>query len=123
MAVRQDIAPASDFFTGEDKDLVFTIYTTNAQTVAQDITGWTVSWMLKANKTDADGSALLTKTTVSGIVLTTAASGILTVSLTDTDIASLKGGVLYFHELKRTTDGQETVLSYGAFTLNQAVHT
>lgn len=116
MAIRQDIA--NDYFTGEDKDLVFTVYSSNAQTAAQNITGYTITWMLKAKRGAADADALLTKTAT----LTTAASGICTVSLTDDDISTLVGEKRYFHELKRTDSGNETVLSYGTFTLQQAVH-
>jgi hypothetical protein len=116
-------SPITDsYFTGEDKSLVFTIYQADG-TTAQNITGWALSWMVKRNATDADGSALVTKTTAGGgVVLTTPASGVCTVTVEDTDIANIVGGNSYVHELKRTDAGAETVLSYGSLVLGQAVH-
>lgn len=115
------ITSASQYFTGEDKALAFTIYQGRSSTV-QDITGWALSWMVKARKTDADSAALVTKTTADDIALTTPASGLCTVTVTDSDIANLTGDVTYWHELKRTDAGNETVLAQGTFTLSQAVH-
>ncbi len=120
MAIESPITDS--YFTGEDKSLVFTIYQANG-TTAQNITGWALSWMVKRNATDADGAALVTKTTAGGgVVLTTPASGICTVTVEDSDIATIVGGNAYAHELKRTDAGAETVLSYGSFVLTQAVH-
>jgi hypothetical protein len=111
------------FFTGEDKSLRFTIYADTAHAAAQNITGWALSWMVKRRKTHADASAVVTKTTAGGgIVMTTPASGICTVTLDDADIVDISGGQLYYHELKRTDSGAETVLAQGTFILNQAVH-
>jgi hypothetical protein len=123
MARQQNINAAAQYFTGEDKALVFTIYQSDEVT-AQNITGWTLSWMVKAARTDEDSAALLTKTTASGITLTTPLSGICTVTITDDDLndSDLEAGTTYHHELKRTNDGFETVLAYGTFLLNQAVH-
>lgn len=122
MAIESHVTAASHFFTGEDKSLTFTIV--DAAGVAQNISGWALSWMVKRRKTDADAAALLTKTTAAaGIALTTPASGICTVTVEDSDLVTLAGGQLYYHELKRTDPGFETVLSFGQFVLNQAVHT
>lgn len=120
MAIEANIPDASDWFTGEDKALVFTIYESD-ETTPQDITGWTVSWRLKRRQSDADSAALLTKTVGGGISLTTPLSGVLTVSVADTDTDAILAGS-YFHELKRTTDGSETVLSFGSAVLKQALH-
>lgn len=122
MAIEQNIGPAVDYFTGEDKSLPFTIYQADEATL-QDISGWSLSWMVKRRKSDADADALVTKTTAAGgIALTTPGSGVCTVTVTDTDIAAVLGGVLHYHELKRTDAGFETVLSYGSLVLSQAVH-
>jgi hypothetical protein len=121
VAIEQNIGPAADYFTGEDKTLPFTIYQSDEST-PQDITGWSLSWMVKRRKTDADADAIVTKTVSAGIALTTPLSGVCTVTVTDTDIADIRGGVLYYHELKRTDAGFETVLSYGTLTLAHAVH-
>lgn len=120
MALKQHISADAHLFIGEDKSLVFTIYQSDGRT-AQDITGWTLSWMVKADLADVDGSAVLTKTTSSGIALTTPASGICTVTIADTDTDSLTAG-RYYHELKRTTAGSETVLAYGDCHLIRGVH-
>ena len=115
-----DITDDDNFFIGEDKSLVVTIFQSNKITV-QDITGWTLSWRLKASLDDADASALLTKTTASGIALTTPTSGICTITILDTDTDALNPGT-HFHELKRTTADSETVLATGRCVLKRAVH-
>ena len=120
MALESNIDIASNYFTGEDKLLPFTIVDSSGG--VQVITGWALSWMVKAAKTDADAAAKVTKTTVSGITITNGAGGICQVAVSDDDIAALAGGTLYHHELKRTDAGLETVLSFGTFRLRQAVH-
>lgn len=125
-----NIDKVDGWMTGEDKNLVFTIYQTGTTRAAieagtasaQNVTGWTLSYMLKRNITDIDSEALITKTTTSGIALTTPASGIVTVTITDTDTENLAEGDVYYQELKRTGDGVEAVLSQGQVRLRQAVH-
>lgn len=108
------------FFIGEDKLLAATIYQSNGRT-AQNITGWTLSWMLKRSLSDTDGSALLTKTTSTTITLTSPTVGQCTIGIADTDTDSLEPG-RYYHELKRTNAGEETVLSHGRCVLRRGVH-
>jgi hypothetical protein len=120
MAIERNITADDDFFLGEDKILVDTIYQSDGTTV-QNVTGWAISFMVKKNATDADASAKITKTTGAGIVLTTPLSGLITITLTDTDTASLPADS-YRYEVKRTDDGSETVLTFGRLTLRQAVH-
>ena len=120
MAVERNITTADDWYIGEDKTLPVTIYQSNG-TTAQDVTGWAISFMLKKRATDADVAAKVTKTTVSGIALTTPASGLITVSIADTDTDGLAAGS-YRYEIKRTDAGFETVLTSGACVLRQAVH-
>jgi hypothetical protein len=110
------------YFTGEDKTLRFTIYTDADHSATEDITGWALSWLVKRRKRQTDADAVITKTTGSGITITSAAAGVLDVALSDTDIANIAGDALYWHELKRTDAGSETVLSQGLFRLTQAVH-
>lgn len=121
MATETHITSEDGWFTGEDKSLVFTITTTDGGSVAQDITGWALSWTLKRAATDADVDAVLTKTTAAGIALTTPASGICTVSVADTDTDGVVPR-LYYHELKRTDAGSETILAYGRAELRRALH-
>lgn len=120
MAVEHNITADDQWFTGEDKSLVFTVYQSDGST-AEDITGWSLSWMLKRNKRDADADALITKTTGDGIALTTPESGVCTVSVADTETEDLRGG-RYYHELKRTDAGSEAVLSYGSAQVQQSIH-
>lgn len=107
-------------FIGEDKNLVCTIYQADQRT-RQDVSGWALSWRLKASLADADGAALLTKTTSSGIALTTPTSGVVTISIADTDTDGLAAG-RHYHELKRTDAGNETVLAHGRCVLRRGVH-
>lgn len=107
------------FFIGEDKSIIFTIYQADKRT-HQAIAGWSTSWKLKRSLADPDVDALLTKTTASGITASTSASTF-TVSVADTDTDSLEPG-RYYHELKRTDAGAETVLSQGRCVLRRGVH-
>jgi hypothetical protein len=120
MADEQNIS--DNWFIGEDKILPITVYRDAAHSATQDITGWTLSWMLKRRSSDADASALLTKTTTTGgTVLTTPLSGLCTVTIADTDTDALNPGS-YHHELKRTDAGFETVLTHGTVLLKRALH-
>jgi len=109
------------WYLGEDKGLRITVYQDDGTTL-QDITGWALSWLLKRSKTDADAAAVIpAKTVGAGIALTTPASGLCTVSITDTETDALTAGT-YYHELKRTDPGNEAVLVTGEATLLQGVH-
>ncbi len=120
MSITRHITRDDDWWTGEDKSLVYTIYQSD-ETTPQDITGWTLSYTWKKHLSDPDASAVLTKTTSAGIVLTTPLSGICTVTIADTDTDALTART-YVHELKRTDAGSETVLTTGTVVLQQAVH-
>ena len=127
MAKQQDIV-------GDDAHLQGTDFTypcqilNGAETAAIDISGWALSWMVKRYKADADLSALITKTTSSGIAIAGSynadpdvSTQLATITVEDTDTTTLSPG-LYYHELKRTTAGSETVLIYGLFELLDTVH-
>lgn len=127
MALDVTIGEADGWYVGEDKQLSFTIYTSAAKTTCQDIAGWALSWKLRKRKHDPD-PALIAKATNAGISITgvfnadpavNTQRALVTVSDSDTDVLTPGG---YWHELKRTTDGQETVLSQGPAVLKQAVH-
>lgn len=98
--------PRGRLFVGEDKVFQYTIYQSDGVT-PQDITGWTLSWTLAAS---SSGAALIT---VAGVI-TNAAGGVLTVTVPDTPSGTdaLSDG-MYWHELKRTDAGSETVLAWG----------
>lgn len=115
-------APIDVIFAGTDVPLAFTIYESNAADAAvQDITGWTLSWRLKVRADDPDARTLVLKTTSSGIALTAPGAGVCTVTLEDTDTDHLMPGE-YYHELKRTDAGFETVLSYGLCAVRRGGH-
>jgi hypothetical protein len=120
MAIRDDIDADDDFYTGEDKTITVTIYQAD-DTTAQNITGWALSYTWKRAKTDADADAVLTKTTSNGITLTTPTDGVCTIAIADTDTDGLVART-YWHELKRTDAGSETVLTTGTVELQQAAH-
>lgn len=114
-------------FLGEDHQFVFTTLNA-AETAAIDVSGWTLSWMLKRAISDADLSALLEKTTLAGIAITGVYNSVpslntqvATVTILDTDTTALPE-VLAHYELKRMDAGFETVLAYGTLELVRAVH-
>lgn len=138
MALKQDITAESlRWFTGEDKRLTFAIYGSDAVVdengvvsgTPQDVSGWTFSWMVKRNP-QRDADALIAKSTSHSeieIVGTYDADPAVNtqrvrVEITDDDLAALRSGVAYYHELKRTDPGLETVLAHGTLVLAQAVH-
>jgi hypothetical protein len=128
MALEQPITKDDHFFTGEDKDLEFTICQADGVT-PQNITGWSFSWILKTNSTDADVDAKVTKTTGAGgisITGTYSADPALNtqravVAAADTDTVALAAG-RYHHELKRTDEDSETVLAFGPCILRPSLH-
>ena len=119
MAERSDITTDHNWFTGTDHVFEFTIYQADGIT-PQDITGWTLSWMLKRAEGDADSAAILTKTG-GAVNVVTPGSGRVDVTVADTDTVSIPGDS-YFHELKRIDDQQESVESYGSAVLKQSLH-
>ena len=117
MAIEENIEKSDHWFLGEDKTLAFTIYQADGST-PQNITGWALIFVLRRQPATAD-PALISKTTGSGITLTTPASGLCEVSIEDTDTEGLSEGK-YFYSLKRTDAGEETILTYGYAYLRRA---
>lgn len=115
-------------YIGTDFDYAFHILN-EAKTQAIDITGWTLSWMLKRKATDEDVDALLVKTTTAGGVVIAGAFNATpglnlqraTVTVQDTDTDALAAASCRF-ELKRMDAGVETVLADGPLTLKRSVH-
>lgn len=66
-------------FRGDNHDINITVYESG---VVKDITGWTVFFMVKANKTDLDAAAVISKTVT---VHTNPTIGQTQVALTPTD--------------------------------------
>jgi hypothetical protein len=126
MSYTDNILKEDGWFTGEDKVLIITIYDPTATQPAieagvaatQEITGWALSYMLKRNRTDADSEAVLSRSTVSGIsIISPEVEVAVAAALTE----NLAEGI-YYHELKRTDTGIESVLMDGEVHLRRAVH-
>lgn len=98
---------------GVDQDYVFT------EVDGDDMTGRSMSFMLKRRPTDDDADALLTLTTGTGAI--TIAGDVVTVHVTDEDTDEIDPGTAFW-ELKRMDGGAETVTGYGQFRLIRGVH-
>lgn len=88
---------------GTDKDFILTLKDERTG-VAIDITSATMTFAVYTSETSRTGSqsAVLTKTVGAGIALTTAASGIFTISIADTDTDDFAGVGTYDWELEIT---------------------
>lgn len=111
-------------FLGESRDLEFDI-TNVAETQAIDISGWTLSFMVKARLSDPDASALITKSpaSIAGAFDSDPAvnSQRASINLERSDSTSLTAGLRYW-ELKRTNTGVQTVVARGRLILRRGVH-
>lgn len=137
MAYERDVVEADQVFFDTNKRLVFTAYEGNptaAEILAgtatpQDVAGMEFSWTLRKTLTSA--ARLIYKTSGDGITIegsynATPASNTqrIVVTLSDKDTydpdadppVSIKAAN-YFHALKRTDDGSETVYTHGRFLL------
>lgn len=103
-----------EIFRGEDKILSVTVDDGETPAVAVNITGWTLSFTLR--ETTGSATALLTKTTASGITITDPTAGVFQVSIEDVDTIALTPGK-YAYDVKRMDAGAEAVLVYGTLTL------
>lgn len=130
MSLEADITRDDRWHIGEDKKLRFTIYTDRTKTVVQDVTGFALSWRLRATPT---GTVLLTKTTGSGIAISGVFNAdpaintqVIEVSVDDEDTQPDGGTALgsgtYYHELKRTDVGLEAVLAAGKLYLHYTLY-
>jgi hypothetical protein len=115
-------------FLGTDFQYIFDIRDDEEET-SIEITGWSLSFMLKRRFDDLDAAAILTKTTAGGSVVIAgtfnadpdANAQRATVTITDTDTENLRQGMVRW-ELKRMDDGFETILAYGQVDLARGVH-
>lgn len=127
MAITRNITAADGVYTGTDTTLAFTIYvpgTTQAQidgatATKQNITGYTFLYELRLNR-DASPPPILVKTNGSGITITDAPNGALSVALARVDWLTAEPGE-YWHELARTNAGNYTIETDGSFTLLRGI--
>jgi hypothetical protein len=128
MAYLQDVTEDDHVFIGEDKQLIFTIWTNQALTIPFDVTGMTFLWVLR--KTDkADDPALLSKTpTLTGTFNADSTQNTQRVVVTLEDSDSYDAAAIpplftrgtYRHSLKRIDAGSEGIATYGDFFWSQA---
>jgi len=114
MANEQNV---TGYYSGDDLELVVTIQDENG--AGLDITSATVTWVLKRN---INSTALVTKTVGSGIVLTTPASGIITISIDPADTAAVFSaeGKPFYHEIELTdVSGNVTTVLFGTFEVKK----
>lgn len=115
-------------FLGTDRQ--FRVHVLNADgSAAVDVTGWALSFKIKAHAQDPDTRAYLAKDTTGGTVtiggifdsdrLVNTQRVTVAIDDTDTDDIPLDRGVW---ELKRTDAGFETVLGYGPVTFIRSIH-
>lgn len=82
-------------------------YTVKDRTgAAVNLTGASITWRMAAAR---DGAALVSKSTSSGITVTSAANGLFTVALAAADTATLEPGT-YWHQAT-VTDGSGNVVT------------
>ena len=124
MARLQNLGDSAEWFVGEDKAIPFEIYTDDEVTI-QDVTGFTMRWVLRKRKDD--DAILLDKTTAGATITITGSYNAdpdtntqrVNVIIADTDTEHFQPG-RYYHTLKRTDAGFATVLSYGDVYLKKA---
>ena len=104
---------AISIYTGEDATITVTIYSDAAQTTPQNITGWSIQFVVHGQ---GFATAIITKTVGNGITLTTPASGVLTITLAAADTASLIPGQ-YTFSIARTDTGAAANLTEGNLNL------
>lgn len=130
MSIQADISAAARWHLGEDKKLLVTVYSDADQQTCVDVSAFTLSWKLSETM---GGTALITKTSSSGIVVSGAFNAdpllntqVVEISVDDVDTQPDTGPALaartYHHELKRTDAGVEAILCQGRVTLLAAVH-
>lgn len=97
-------------FAGEDNTPGFIIYQPGGGTTPQDITGWTlrfVVWPILG------GAVVVTKTPT----ITNAAGGTGTVSLLQADLTTLQYASVWNYRIERIDSGFDNWLTYGKLTI------
>src|SRR5262245_14058868 len=109
---------AGTWFIGSDITLRFTVYTDADHTACVNVSTYAMEYVLRKGNSDQD-PALVTKSTSGGTITVTGVFNSVPatntqrvlVSILDTDTDDLRPGE-YQHALKRTDDGNETVMMY-----------
>jgi hypothetical protein len=98
--------PSFEFVKGEDAQITWTVYTTEAKTAVENISGWTFALKVKRLSGDADPS-LITPT----ITIISAAAGTVKAVFAAAATALLNGD--YTYSFWRTNSGSVTCLALG----------
>lgn len=94
----------------------YTLYFRDSSGTAVDITGDTIFFTVKVNKTDPDLSALISKTITSH---TNPTGGISTITLSSTDTAITAAE--YYFDIKRKHGTNIKTIENGIFKVNQEI--
>lgn len=116
MSREQAIRESAYWFIGEDKEIEITVFQADGKTPA-NISGWTFEWVLRVDPDSA--TALITKTSVSGIDVIDLPGARVRVTVSRADTVNLQPGE-HFHSLRRTDAGQSKVLVHGPALLSYA---
>jgi hypothetical protein len=101
-----------ELYVGTDNQIVVQVFQQDDLT-PQNITGWSISFFIINPST---GAVLVTKSVGAGIVLTTPANGILTITLNANDTLTLLPRNYNFF-IQRTDSGYSTILTTGLISL------
>lgn len=108
-------------FIGEDRQFPLTVYTTAAQTVVREITGWTVDFVVR-RRDDSTGTALLDLTgSVSGTFDADPDTNtqVATATLSRANTLALPAGT-YRYSFGRTDTGARAILAVGDLVVKSA---
>lgn len=108
---------ATDITIFRGDDVTFTVNVVDASSNAIDITGSTLFFTVKANETDLDANALITKDVTSH---TDPSNGETEVTLSNTDTEIRPGKYVYDFQVV-TSGGSVTTYGRGAFIVKQDI--
>ena len=111
MSKRVDIKASDHFMVGEDKQIYWDI--TDSAGVAQSMSGWTLSFVLRRSQNSATSALTKTPTVTTG----SAAANRALLTLAAADTKNLAPGT-YAYSVARTDSGYQQILAYGDFVIN-----
>ena len=132
MAETVDIGGDGSVFVGEDKAVILELFSKANPTVAIDMRGMTMIFVI--SRKDTDTTYIILKTTTDGMVVSGTFNAVrasnqqrCTVTFSDDDLNLLKGTSVvpyqvnrYRYSWKQTTAGAATILARGYFSLDKA---
>lgn len=119
--VRANITADDHVVIGEDRTINIDVNQSDG-TTAQTMTGWALTWELLDRP---KGTVLVSKTTGAGTITIGNGDGTddraaITLADGDTESGTISTGAgNYWHVLRRTDAGNEAVIAYGRFVLQQ----